>query len=85
MLLSGTGEALLMRPDTMSDRTQVQRMLPSTRKHFGTFDVDLESGELRRNGLKLKLQEKPFQMLAILLERPGEVVTRLRVQYDGIT
>jgi Tol biopolymer transport system component/DNA-binding winged helix-turn-helix (wHTH) protein len=51
-------------------------MLPSTRKHFGTFDVDLETGELRRNGLKLKLQEKPFQMLAILLERPGEIVTR---------
>ena len=51
-------------------------MLPPTRKHFGTFDVDLETGELRRDGLKLKLQEKPFQMLAMLLERPGEVVTR---------
>ena len=51
--------------------------MPSpTRKCFGTFDVDLEAGELRRNGLKLKLQEKPFQMLAMLLERPGEVVTR---------
>ena len=46
------------------------------RKHFGTFDVDLETGELRRNGLKLQLQEKPFQMLAMLLEHPGEVVTR---------
>jgi TolB-like protein/DNA-binding winged helix-turn-helix (wHTH) protein/Flp pilus assembly protein TadD len=57
-------------------RTQVQSMLPPTRKHFGTFDVDLEAGELHRNGLKLKLQEKPFQMLAMLLERPGEVVTR---------
>ena len=51
-------------------------MPPATRKHFGTFDVDLETGELRRNGLKLKLQEKPFQMLAMLLEHPGEVVTR---------
>ena len=51
-------------------------MLPPTRKHFGTFDVDLEAGELRRDGLKLKLQEKPFQMLAMLLEHPGEVVTR---------
>ena len=51
-------------------------MLSPTRKRFGTFDVDLEAGELRRNGLKLKLQEKPFQMLAMLLERPGEVVTR---------
>ena len=51
-------------------------MPPATRKHFGTFDVDIETGELRRAGLKLKLQEKPFQMLAMLLEHPGEVVTR---------
>jgi len=54
----------------------MQPMLPPTRKHFGTFDVDLETGELRRDGRKLKLQEKPFQLLAMLLERPGEVVTR---------
>ena len=54
----------------------MQPMLPPTRKHFGTFDVDLETGELHRDGLKLKLQEKPFQLLAMLLERPGEVVTR---------
>jgi TolB-like protein/DNA-binding winged helix-turn-helix (wHTH) protein/Flp pilus assembly protein TadD len=54
----------------------MQPMLPPTRKHFGTFDLDLETGELRRDGFKLKLQEKPFQMLAMLLERPGEVVTR---------
>ena len=51
-------------------------MPPGTRKHFGTFDVDIETGELHRNGLKLQLQEKPFQMLAMLLEHPGEVVTR---------
>jgi TolB-like protein/DNA-binding winged helix-turn-helix (wHTH) protein len=51
-------------------------MPPATRRHFGTFDLDIETGELRRNGLKLKLQEKPFQMLAMLLEHPGEVVTR---------
>ena len=43
---------------------------------FGVFEVDLRSGELRKNGLRLKLQEKPFQILAALLERPGEVVTR---------
>lgn len=54
----------------------MQPMPPATRKHFGTFDVDPATGELRRDGLKLKLQEKPFQMLAMLLERPGEVVTR---------
>ena len=43
---------------------------------FGIYEADLRSGELRKNGAKLKLQEQPFQVLAMLLERPGEVVTR---------
>ena len=43
---------------------------------FGIYQADLRSGELRKNGAKLKLQEQPFQVLAMLLERPGEVVTR---------
>ncbi len=43
---------------------------------FGVFEVDLDSGELRRLGLRIKLQDKPFQVLATLLERPGEVVSR---------
>ena len=43
---------------------------------FGIFEVDLCGGQLRRNGLKVRLQEQPFQVLAMLLERPGEVVTR---------
>jgi DNA-binding winged helix-turn-helix (wHTH) protein/Tol biopolymer transport system component len=47
---------------------------------FATFEVDLDSGELRRNGLKLKLSGQPFQVLAILLERPGSVVTREELQ-----
>jgi len=47
---------------------------------FGTFEVDLPAGELRKSGLKLKLTGQPFQVLAILLERPGEVVTREELQ-----
>src|SRR5215469_18530285 len=43
---------------------------------FATFEVDLRSGELRKNGVKVKLQEKPFQVLALLLERRGELITR---------
>src|SRR5262244_1715903 len=43
---------------------------------FSTFEVNLQTGELRKQGQKLKLQEQPFQVLAALLERPGEVVTR---------
>jgi DNA-binding winged helix-turn-helix (wHTH) protein/Tol biopolymer transport system component len=47
----------------------------STRR-FGVFELDLRAGELRRQGLRVKLQEQPFQVLAQLLEKPGEVVTR---------
>ncbi|MGD0758130.1 MAG: transcriptional regulator [Candidatus Sulfotelmatobacter sp.] len=43
---------------------------------FGVFELDLSAGELRKNGRKLRLQEQPFQILALLLERAGDVVTR---------
>jgi len=43
---------------------------------FGAFEVDLRAGELRKHGVKVKLQEQPFQVLQILLEHPGEIVTR---------
>src|ERR1700680_2637193 len=43
---------------------------------FGIFEANLESGELRRNGARVKLQDQPFQLLALLLARPGEIVTR---------
>jgi len=47
---------------------------------FGIFEVDLQAGELRRRGLKVQLQQQPFQILAMLLECPGEVVTREEIQ-----
>ncbi len=47
---------------------------------FGIFEVDLHSGELRRQGYKIKLQEQPFQLLIILLEHPGDVITREELQ-----
>ena len=43
---------------------------------FGVFDVDMQAGQLCKAGLRVKLQEQPFQFLAVLLERPGELVTR---------
>ncbi len=43
---------------------------------FGVFEVDLRSGELRKQGVRIKLQEQPFHVLTVLLRRPGEVVTR---------
>ena len=43
---------------------------------FGVFEVNLRSGELRKHGLRLRVPGQPFKILTILLERPGEVVTR---------
>ena len=45
-------------------------------RRFGPFEVNLRSGELRKSGRLVKLQEQPFQVLAALVERPGEIVTR---------
>src|SRR5260370_4777905 len=43
---------------------------------FATFEVDLRVGELRKQGKRLRLQDQPFQVLAVLLQRRGDVVTR---------
>jgi DNA-binding winged helix-turn-helix (wHTH) protein/Flp pilus assembly protein TadD len=43
---------------------------------FGAFEVDFRSGELHKHGIRLKLQDQPFHLLALLLEHPGDVVTR---------
>ena len=43
---------------------------------FGAYEVDVAAGELRKSGLRLRVQEQPFRVLLMLLERPGEVVTR---------
>src|SRR5262245_1650406 len=62
-----------------------QRMLRVAR--FGAFEADLQSEELRRQGLKVRLRGKPFRILALLLERPGEPVTRQELReklwHDG--
>jgi DNA-binding winged helix-turn-helix (wHTH) protein len=47
---------------------------------FATFEVDLTAGEVRKGGVKLKLSGQPFQVLAILLEQHGQVVTREQLQ-----
>jgi TolB-like protein/DNA-binding winged helix-turn-helix (wHTH) protein/Tfp pilus assembly protein PilF len=47
---------------------------------FGSFEVDVVSGELRRQGLKIRLQDQPFRLLVLLLDRAGDVVTREKVR-----
>src|ERR1700688_935749 len=43
---------------------------------FGSYEVSLQSGEVRKAGLRIKVQQQPMKLLQILLERPGEVITR---------
>jgi TolB-like protein/Flp pilus assembly protein TadD len=47
---------------------------------FGAFELDFRASELRKQGAKVKLQEQPFQILQVLLQRPGEIVTREELQ-----
>jgi Tol biopolymer transport system component/DNA-binding winged helix-turn-helix (wHTH) protein len=59
----------------------VEKVVYSTRLiRFGTFEVDLPAGELRKDGVKLKLTGQPFQVLTILLEHCGEIVAREELQ-----
>ena len=55
----------------MAPQVQASRVL-----QFGAFEVDLRAGDLRKSGARIKLQEQPFQILIMLLERPGDVLTR---------
>ena len=61
--------------------------VPPDQIEFGVFSLDLRSGELRKRGVRLKLPEQSFQVLAMLLEYPGELVNReqlrLRLWPDG--
>lgn len=49
---------------------------------FGSFEADLCAGELRRNGIRLKLQSQPFRVLTLLLQRPGQILTREELQQE---
>jgi TolB-like protein/DNA-binding winged helix-turn-helix (wHTH) protein/Flp pilus assembly protein TadD len=53
---------------------------PDGRLRFGAFEVDLRAGELHKHGLRIRLQEQPFQVLAMLLGRAGHVVSREELQ-----
>ena len=50
--------------------------LPHRVLRFGVFEVDLRTAELRKYGVRIRLEEQPFQILSLLLESPGELVTR---------
>ena len=60
----------------ISLRDVEEGLQPSHVLRFGPFEADLEAGQLRKNGVRVKLPQQPFQVLVCLLERPGRVVTR---------
>jgi len=47
---------------------------------FGVFELDLRAGELRKQGVRVRIQQQPFQVLSTLVEHPGEIVTREELQ-----
>jgi len=53
---------------------------PAAKIRFGVYEADLRSGELRKQGRKIRLTGRPFQILALLLERPGELVSREEIR-----
>ena len=61
----------------MDDRSGFARIV-----RFGTFDADLDGGELRKNGLKVPLPSQPFQVFAILLEHSGKIVSREELRHQ---
>lgn len=50
------------------------------RVQFGTFELDLQCAELRKSGVKIRLQEQPLKVLQILLENPGQIISREELQ-----
>jgi cholera toxin transcriptional activator len=60
----------------------MDRSPPQGRYRFGIFEADASAGELRRKGIRIKLNVQPFQLLLLLLERPGEVLTREQISRE---
>ena len=61
----------------MPEKARVRKVV-----RFGVFELDAAARELRKNGLKIRLPEQPFRVLALLLESPGEIVTREEIRWQ---
>jgi len=55
---------------------------PARRYRFGTFEADAATGELRRKGVRIKINAQPFQLLFLLLDRPGQILTREEISRE---
>ena len=68
-------DTLLLPGTPMPDATQASAV-----RRFGAFEINLQAGELRKRGMRLRLSGQPFQVLAVLVEHAGNVVTREELQ-----
>ena len=73
LLLTSSGSTLDHQME-LGMGTSVGRIL-----RFGSFEANMRAGELRKRGIKVRLQDQPFQILVMLLGRPGELVTRQEI------
>ena len=79
-LSPGTSRSARLAGTRLGDRDVAVAGQRQGRLSFGTFEVDRESGELLKRGSPLRVQEKPLQLLLLLLEHPGEIVLREDLQ-----
>src|SRR5262249_19543176 len=64
-------------------RNSMQTLESASRTlRFSVFEVDLRAAELRKHGVRIKLQEQPFRILSRLLEHPGDIVTREELRHQ---
>ncbi len=73
---SGAGQTAEVEQNPHNFRTTSTKQIV----HFGKFDLDVGAGELRKNGLRIRLQDQPFRILLMLLEHPGEIVSREQIR-----
>jgi len=70
-------EVLDFRPKSRcKPKRKMEPLRPTSVVRFGTYEVSLQSGEVRKSGLRIRIQQQPMRLLEILLARPGQVVTR---------
>ena len=66
----------------MDEHGDVNEHRPTRRYRFGAFEADAATGELRRQGLRVRINAQPFQVLLMLLDRPGELVAREQISRE---
>src|SRR5207237_9241085 len=74
--ISGKDYLLVMLDFVRSRAGRMEAIRHTSVVRFGTYEMGLHSGELRKAGVRIRVQQQPLRLLEILLERPGEVVTR---------